>query len=184
MNEIPDPHDKSLSRTQRKLAAQALQQLGSDIAGLPTTVFNALPIDKTLRKEFEHLRKIKSHVARKRQMLYVAKLLRREDPEPLFAALDKYQQQGREQTARQHRVEQWREYLLKHGDTALSELVDARPQIDRQTVRQLMRQTQAEIARQKPPTASRKLFRLLHKADLLENLPNVPLLPEPSPESS
>ncbi len=177
MNEIPDPHDKTLSKTQRKQASQALLKLGKDLAGLPSKVFNSLQLDPGLREELERLRKMTSHVARKRQMLFVGKLLRRADPEPLFKALALYQQQGRDQTARQHRVEQWRAYLLQHGDTALNELIATDTQIDRQVARQLIRQALSEASRERPPVASKKLFRLLHSIDLLQALPIAPQLP-------
>lgn len=174
MIEILDPHDKSLSRTKRKEASQALQKLGRDIAELPKDIFNALALDKDLHTEIERLRNTTSHVARKRQMQFVGKLLRRENAEPLFIALQEYQQRGRDQVARQHRVEHWRDYLLSNGDAGLTQLVNAVPTTDRQAVRQLIRQATREAQQQKPPAASRKLFRLLHQQDLQQALPDAP----------
>ncbi len=174
MNDIPDPHDKTLSKTKRKEASQALQQLGLALSKLPNEARHALPLDNYLRAELERLRKITSHVARKRQMLFVGKLLRREDPEPLFAALERHTQQGREQVARQHRAEHWRDHLLNQGDAALTTLVEADPQADRQAIRQLLRQARLETEREKPPVAARKLFRVLHTLDMHQTLPPVP----------
>lgn len=174
MTEIPDPHDKSISKTKRKEASQELQKLGRDIAELPKDIFNSLELDKDLRVEIERLRKTTSHVARKRQMQFVGKLLRRESAEPLIMALEQYQQRGRDQVARQHRTEHWRDYLLSNGDNGLAELVDGDPRTDRQAVRQLIRQATREAQQEKPPAASRKLFRLLHKQDLEQTLPELP----------
>lgn len=171
MNDIPDPHDKTLSRTQRKLASQTLQKLGLDITKLPASIRHTLPLNEILRHELERLRTTTNNVAKKRQMQFVGKLLRREDPEPLLTALRNYEQRGQEQTARQHRAERWRDYLLSQGDEAIHNLLQQHPELDRQTLRQLVRQSHLETANKKPPSASRKLFRLLHKRDLERALP-------------
>ena len=46
-----------------------------------------------------------------------------------------------------HRVEDWRDRLLAEGDKALAALLDDYPQADRQQLRTLVRNAQAEKAR-------------------------------------
>ena len=80
-------------------------------------------------------------------------------------ALSKDGEAARQETALLHRAERWRDRLLDEGDDALAELLDTCPQADRQQLRQLLRNTTEERARNKPPRAYRQLFRTLR--DLL-----------------
>ena len=54
----------------------------------------------------------------------------------------------------------WRD-LLRGGDEALNELIAEHPQADRQHLRRLVRSALKEEGEDKPPAASRKLFRYL-----------------------
>jgi hypothetical protein len=60
-----------------------------------------------------------------------------------------------------HRVEDWRERLLAEGDKALAALLDDYPQADRQQLRTLVRNAQAEKAKNKPPRAYREIYQVL-----------------------
>ena len=62
-----------------------------------------------------------------------------------------------------HRVEEWRERLLEDGDDALAGFIALHPSADRQHVRQLVRNALAERKANKPPHASRELFRALRE---------------------
>jgi len=62
-----------------------------------------------------------------------------------------------------HRAEQWRDRLLAEGDLGLNALLQEFPAGDRQTLRQLMRQAEAEVERQQPPAAARQLFQRLRE---------------------
>ena len=85
-----------------------------------------------------------------------------------------YAVRARQLTARQHRVENWRDFLLISGDTALGKLLQQRREADGQAIRQLIRNAQREVSRGKPPASSRALFRLLRVMD--EDTPLPPLL--------
>ena len=54
-------------------------------------------------------------------------------------------------------------YLIRDGDKALSGVIDRFPQADRQHLRQLVREAQREKKADKPPAASRRLFRYLRE---------------------
>jgi ribosome-associated protein len=107
-------------------------------------------------------------------MQYVAKILRRIDPEPIAQAIEDLKGEARHLTARQHRCEAWRDHLIREGDLALGQLMGARHDTDAQAVRQLVRNAVREAARDKPPAAARSLFRLLRDMDGLEPLPPPP----------
>ncbi|MBU1188706.1 MAG: DUF615 domain-containing protein [Gammaproteobacteria bacterium] len=179
----PDPHDKTLSRTQRKLASKSLQQLGQRLAALRDSERAALDLPADILEAVDDLNSMRSHIARKRQMLYLGKLLRRIDVGGIVHQLEHSEQQTRQQVASQHRAERWREHLLSHGDQALQSLLThllantdnapAPPVAEPQQWRALLRQAQQQLRAGKPPAASRKLYRMLYAADQAQPLPPV-----------
>ena len=139
-------------------------ELAEKLAGLTPTQLAKLPIPDDLLPHLEQTRRITAHVARKRQLAYLAKQMRREDDETLEAIRDALDEDGvaaRREVAAMHRVEAWRERLLAEGDAALAELLEEHPGADRQHLRQLARNAQEEKLRNKPPRAFRELFREL-----------------------
>lgn len=181
----PNPHDKTLSRTQRKLASKSLQQLGQQLAALRPSERQALQLPADIDAAVDDLNNMRSHIARKRQMLYLGKLLRRIDTGDIIQLLQHSEQQTRQQVASQHRAERWREHLLAQGDQALQMLLQqllSNPDTDQATdqasalpepqqLRALLRQAQQQLRSGKPPAASRKLYRLLYATDQVHTLP-------------
>jgi ribosome-associated protein len=163
--------DAPPSKSQRRRDALELRNLATRLIRLPTSQLAQVPLDSQLRAEIDRARGIRSHVAGKRQMQYVAKLLRRSDPQPLYDALDSFDNEARQVTARQHRSEAWRDRLLEEGDSAVGALLELRRDADGQGIRQLIRNAGREAARNKPPAAARALFRLLRELDEREPLP-------------
>lgn len=161
------------SKSQRRREALETRKLASKLIGLNTARLEQLPLDNSLRDAIADARRIRSHVARKRQMQYVAKLMRRIDLEPLIAGLDAFENEARHLAARQHRTEAWRDHLLTSGDDAMGELMEQRRDADGQAIRQLLRNARREAAAGKPPAAARSLFRLLRELDETTPLPAI-----------
>ena len=152
------------SRKQNRREALEVLALAEALVGLPDGRLAKLPVPDSLMPHIAETRRITSHIARKRQMAFLAKQMRREDEATLEAlrdALDAGGEAARIDTARLHRAEQWRLRLLDEGDTALAALLDEYPNADRQKLRQLVRNALAERAKNKPPAAFRELFREL-----------------------
>ena len=160
-----------ISRSQRRRDALEVKSLAARLIELAPSRLARLPLDDALRLAVAEARSIRSNVARKRQLQFVAKLLRRIDPEPVRQALEAVEDDARHITARQHRAEAWRDRLLDGGDAALGELLQKRRDADAQAIRQLIRTARAESTRGKPPAAARALFRLLRDMDAVEPLP-------------
>jgi ribosome-associated protein len=161
------------SKSQRRREALAVKSLASRLIDLSPPLLAQIPLDDPVRSAIIEAQHIRSNVARKRQLQFVAKLLRRTDPEPVVLALEGLEHLARQATARQHRAEAWRDRLLAVGDPALGELMDLRPDCDPQIIRQLVRKAQQESARGLPPAAARRLFRALREMDESEPLPAV-----------
>ena len=157
--------EEPLSKSQLKRDARQLFDLGRQLVAMSATQLEQIPLPDPVREAVDEARRIKSHVAHKRQLQFLAKQLRAVDPQPIIDAAAKIHGQDAEDTLRQHRLEAWREALLNDGHQRLNELSAQRPDLDRQLLRSLIRKAQRELAEMKPPAAARKLFRYLRELD-------------------
>lgn len=150
------------SKSSRKRAAHAAQELGVALAQLREAQLEALDLPEKLKEAIRALRTINSRVAGARQRQYIGKLMRDVDPEPIRAALEARRQVDAQETERFKRVESWRNRLVSEGAPALEELRNWRPQIDPEEWARRVRAAQAERARSGASgPASRELFRAL-----------------------
>jgi len=152
----------SPSRSQQRRDALDVLALAGQLATLEPGRLARLPVPEHLLPHIAEARRITSHIARKRQLAFLAKQMRREEDEALNAirdALDAGGEAAKQETALLHRAEHWRGRLLEEGDDALAELLEEFPQADRQQLRQLARNAIEERKRNKPPKAFRELFR-------------------------
>ena len=150
------------SRSEQRRAALDVLALGERLATLTPTQLAKLPVPESLLPHIADTRRMTAHGARKRQLGFLAKQMRREDEAVLDAirdALDAGGEAARKDTALLHRAEAAREQLLDGGDEALTMFLDAHPGADRQRLRQLVRNALDERAKDKPPRAFRELFR-------------------------
>ena len=166
-NYTDDPdHDYGPTRTQQRRDALAVLELAGQLVELPPTRLAKLELPDDVRDEIAHVRRITSHIARKRELAFLAKLMRRHDNtafDAVRAALGENRDRQRQETAAMHRLEALRERLLgEDGDSTTSELIEQHPDVDRQHLRALIRQARVEQATpNKPPRAFRELFQLL-----------------------
>ena len=166
--------EQPISKSQLKREAQATRSLGADLLALSESQLRRVPMDTTLAEAIQQARKINSHGARRRQLQYIAKLIRRGDADPIINAVTAIHDEARGLKAQQHRIEAWRQYLVDSGDAALEYLLRHNAQLNTQEMRQLMRNAQREQSAGKPPTAARALFRLLRDLDSAQPLPPCP----------
>ncbi|HXZ54139.1 MAG TPA: ribosome biogenesis factor YjgA [Burkholderiales bacterium] len=150
------------SKTQRKREMHELQALGARLAELNPEQLAAVPLPDGLRDALADLRRMTKHEARRRQMQYIGRLMRSVEPGPIREKLKVWDGVSAEHTARQHRVERWRDRLLE-DESAVDELVRAHPWIDARHLRALARRAREERAAGSPPRAYRELFRALRE---------------------
>jgi len=163
-----------VSKSQRKREAQELKSLAGQLIGLSKARLAQVPLDASVREAVEEVRQMRSHGARKRQLQFTAKLLRRTDATEIFESIEAFDMKARQLTARQHRCEAWRDFLLESGDAALGQLLEKRHDADAQSIRQLLRNAHREARLGKPPASLRALFRLLRNLDEMTPLPPPP----------
>jgi ribosome-associated protein len=169
--EFPDHDPDIVSKSQLKREAHEIFDLGKRLVELPASQLATLALPDDIRDAVDKARRIRQHIARKRQLQYLAKRMRQIDVEPIASALDELAQTGRDDVHRLHRLEQWRDHLLDGGDAALTLLMGHRHDVDAQHLRQLLRQAHRERQKDKPPAAARKLFKYLRELDLIDDLP-------------
>jgi ribosome-associated protein len=157
-----DARSERPSKSARKRAAHAAQDLGEELVRLREAELAALALPEALDEAIRAARRITSRAGLARQRQYIGKLMRDIDTEPIRAALDARRQADAAETERFKRVEHWRERLVSEGQLALSELKRWRPDIDVEEWSQRINAAQAERSGSGAAAgASRELFRAL-----------------------
>ncbi|CCN37955.1 Putative alpha helix protein [Vibrio nigripulchritudo SO65] len=149
-----------VSKTEMKQDMEALQKLGEELVELKPAVLDKFPLNEDLRDAIADAQRFKNE-ARRRQLQYIGKLMRTEDPEPIQAALDKVRNKHSQATAELHKLEQLRDRVIEDGDSAIADVIELYPTADRQRLRQLARQAKKEKQGNKPPKAFREIFQTL-----------------------
>lgn len=149
------------SKSARKRAAHAAQDLGEALIGLPDGELDALPLPEELATAVRAARRITSRAGAARQRQYIGKLMRTLDPGPIRAALAARGAVSAREAERFRRVEEWRERLIAGGAIALEELKRAYPGIETSEWAQRVAAAQAERSHRRGPGAARELFRAL-----------------------
>jgi ribosome-associated protein len=160
-----DEQEYGPSRTQQRRDALAILTLAGQLIELPPSRLAKLDLPEDVRREIDVTRRITAHIARKRQLAFLAKVMRRygdEDFASVRAELGENREKQRQETAAMHRLEAMRARLVAEDEAALSELIAEHPQVDRQHLRSLVRQARIEKETpNKQPRAYREIFQLL-----------------------
>ena len=149
------------SKSARKRAAHAAQDLGEQLIGLPDGELEALALPEELAAAVRAARRITSRAGAARQRQYIGKLMRALDPEPIRAALAARGAVSAREAERFRRVEEWRERLIAGGALALEELERAYPGIETSEWARRVAAAQAERSHHRGAGAARELFRAL-----------------------
>ncbi len=138
------------SKSSRKRAAHAAQDLGQELISLRDSELESLDLPERLLDAIREARRITSRGGAARQRQYIGKLMRDVDVEPIRAFLASRNQIDARETERFKRVE------------ALEELERWRPGIDRDEWSRRLSAAQEERTRTGATgTAGRELFRAL-----------------------
>jgi ribosome-associated protein len=161
------------SRSARRREALDVLAFAKQLSELPPARIGKLELPDDVREELAQVQRTPSHIAHKRQLAHLAKVMRAHDEEDFAAArssLANDRAAGARETAVLHRMEALRENLLgEAGDAALTDFISAHPQADRQQLRALIRQARRERESGKPPRAQRELFRWLRSSEKLSD---------------
>ena len=167
------------SRNELKKQMQDLQELGEAVASLPPDRLDALKIDERLRDAIDELRRTRSFEGKRRQVQYIGKLMKLEDPEPLREAVASYRVGSAKDTLAMHQAEYWRDQLLA-DDEALANWVKEYPATDVQQLRSLVRSARKE--KLEPGARHGRSYRDLFRV-VKEQMLDVPAADDASPAS-
>ncbi len=151
------------SKSQVKREMHALQSLGEHLVDLSPDQISKIEMPQDLREAVLFARTLKKSEAWRRQMQYIGTLMRDADPEPIREAVAEISR-GRGVDAQSLReLEQWRRGLVDGDDEFLEDAVNRFPGADRKRLRRLALDARKEREGNKPPKASRALFRYLRE---------------------
>ena len=163
-------HDAVPSRTRQRRDALGILKLAGQLLDVPSARLATLNLPDDVLREIEHAHRVRSKIAHKRQIAFLAKVLRRHD-ETVFSKLrnELYQPSTRkhEETATQQRLQKLCQELLgENADNTLSVLCQQHPNLDRQQLRTLIRRSHTEQeAEHKPRKAYLAILNILKTLD-------------------
>ncbi|PIE63255.1 MAG: hypothetical protein CSA25_01220 [Desulfobacter postgatei] len=151
-----------LSKTKKKKMAEKRQKLGEDLSRLSATQLKRLNLDSDLFKALVEAKSITANVAARRHRQYIGTLMRLVDPEPILAALERlksspigiYSPKSPIDPQTDNNIQVFLDRLLAWDDNTIETILSTVPDIGRQHLRQLIRNANKDISRQKKNSKS------------------------------
>ncbi|ARU55960.1 hypothetical protein OLMES_1886 [Oleiphilus messinensis] len=155
--------EEFISKSQVKREMVALQKLGERLVAMKSSALNEVPMSEELRAAIDHAQAINAKEAKRRQLQFIGKLMRREDADAISASIEQFDTSSERYARELHLLENWRERLLT-DNKALTEFLNEYPQVDIQALRNLIRAAQKDLKNGKNTGQQKKLFRLLKES--------------------
>lgn len=144
-----------VSKTKRKQQALALQNLGEELTRFKPTRLQALPLPPKLVTAIAEFNRLpNSHGARRRQLQFIGKLMRELDFDEIISAIARQKTQGlaswrQQQPPAQSGSSECCAKICAGGDAEINTLLQARPELERQKLRQFQRDHRRADARKR-----------------------------------
>lgn len=163
MSKAPIEQDEEfISKSQIKKEMHELQALGRKIVAMSKAQRAKLPLDDDMKDALVLADKIKNkHEAAKRHMQYIGKLLREADLEAIHLAMDALANKHQQETIKFQQLEQLRDQLIAGNNDDAEALLAESPNMERQKLKQLIRQAAKEVKAEKPGKSYRDLFQYI-----------------------
>lgn len=155
-----------VSKSELKRDAQELHQLGSEIAKMGKKQRERLPLNDDLKEAMVVADKISNKSdAYRRHLNYIAKTLRTvENIEEIKAIIDVMLNKNNQAEVMIKKIEQLRSDLIEQGDALINDTIEQYPTLERQKMRQLVRNAAKELKAEKPGKGYKELFQYLKDA--------------------
>lgn len=147
------------NKSQLKRETQAIRKLVRQLVSLPNGTLDGLTLDEKIREAVTDARKMEKSALR-RQLIYITGLIRHIDTDELEKKLNELDNAHKAKVNTFHEIEQWRDGLISGDEALLNQLVE-RYSVNRQYLRQLVRNARKEKKLDKPPKSARILFKVL-----------------------
>lgn len=153
------PYSERPNKTALKREIKVLHDLGRELVELAQSKFETIPLSERMYDAISSGKKMKKS-ALQRQLRFISSIMSEEDVEAIQLQLRLLAQPLEKANDEFHQLEDWRDQLIAGDNDLLNTLVD-KIQADRQQLRQLVRNATKEAQQNKPPKASRLLFKYL-----------------------
>ncbi|WP_444994646.1 ribosome biogenesis factor YjgA [Aliikangiella sp. IMCC44359] len=161
-----------VSKTQLKNEAKELVDFGKQLIELSESQLSLLPLSENTMVAVRDYHKQKGNIARKRHLGYIGKCLRNDDATEAKAILE---QENFAQLRVSNQAEKPKEKdhqsvlveLIEGGDKSIEALLVQNMELDRQTLRQLVRNVRNAKTEQKKLTATTKLKSFLQTNNII-----------------
>ena len=151
---------EEISKTQLKKQSKDITSFGQAITLLNQNQLEQLNLPSDINNAIEDYKKIKSLSAKKRQLLFIGRLLRSTDLHEAFIQYEAIKNHSQLANQQFHLVEKWRDKLIQSPD-AITEFINQFPKTDVQQLRSLIKSSINEIEKNKPLKSSRSLFKII-----------------------
>ncbi|TQV75388.1 DUF615 domain-containing protein [Aliikangiella marina] len=161
-NKTDDSQDDDfISKTQLKNEAKALQTFGKELTELSLTKLESLPLSETTIFAIRDYHKQSGNIAKKRHLAFIGKCLRSEDADAVKLILEQDDFNNLRKQKSIASNDELIEELLAQGDKKIQELLQKNSTLDRQKLRQLVRNLGKSPEGKKRSSAKQKLNQYL-----------------------
>lgn len=132
--ELPD------SKTQRKKQMTAVQKLGEELIALNNKQLETFELDPALKTAITEYKRLPNrHEAKRRQLQFIGKLMRKSDHEAIATQLEKLRTPDLQEVRRGQSIGEWITRLEAGQEEDITAFIDRYPGAERQPLRQLVR---------------------------------------------
>lgn len=158
-----DPSHSRPTRREKRKEAEDAMAICRALVELSEQKLAKIQLPEDVADEVATARKIRSNAAKKRQMLYLAKIMRQcDEQEDIASALARLSDLDRRGTAEFQRLESWRTRLLSEEDNALALFCAKYPAADEKELEKIVENVHRRTGTHRT-AASRALFRELRR---------------------
>ena len=156
----------SVSKSERKRQMRALHKLGERLIALPQSELENISIsDHRLLEAILLAKRTSARSALKRQLKYIAKLIREADSELIWQGLERIDNRSKLLATKFKRLEVARDQMVKDGESALDNILKIWPAADSVQLRQLMHNLKLAKKNGRQKEYEKKIFRYLSELD-------------------
>ncbi len=152
---------QDISKTQMKKEAEERQLLGLELTKLTRQQLAHLDIPDDLRSAVIEAKSITSNIAARRQRQYIGALMREVDPELIRRALVQAESNSSIASEKNLQVRLWMDRLLTNDPDSIEAFISVCPGLERQRLRQLLRNIKKAEKSGKSSKAYRTLEQLI-----------------------
>ena len=155
-----EPYKERPNKTQLKREMKVLHELGRELVELAPSKFEKITLSERMHDAISSAKKMKKS-ALQRQLRFISSIMSEEDVDTIQLQLKQLALPHQQEVEAFHKIEEWRDQLIAGDNNLIEDIVTEFSTADRQYIRQLIRNANKEAQQNKPPKASRLLFKYL-----------------------